>query len=642
MTAPADDAAAKALTLAQALQEMGWTAKAEEAYQGVLRDHPEHPEALYRLAQMLDGRGERAEAAALFRRAIAADPEAARAHLALARLLVLRMEVGEAAACYRRALALEPGDVDALVRYGSLREWEERLADAAALYGRAQVLAPAEPTVLRHVAAVYRAVGNPHAAEACLRTALAADPQRAESHAALGDALSAQDRAAEAAEAYGQAVALNPRLLAAQLGLGATLHALGRRDEAVERLCSAAVALSDDASAQMRIAGLLFDQGHEEAAITLYRGYADLFNDRRRYPGHAPRRVTVRPAAEVCRERGWPYRVVAPAAPVGVTGGDGKRFGYDLGEVFLAYAEDALLVPRLFAPLVGDALLVDGFNTNSRVSLTLIPHLVWHSPDERMLIDLTEPTVTVEEEAVLLGGGPNWSHGVLDWASKLAVLERFPELERLPVLVSGDIPRSILDLMEMLGLERGRLVTLPPDAVVAARRLWLPSLTHAYQKTAPMHVEFLRRRLAGAMAEGPARPRRRIFLSRRQAGYRMLLNEAEVLAALAPLGVEPVVPDGLSMAEQVALFASAELIVGPIGGGSAAIAFAPPGAAYVELVHDRIALAQYNVLTGLLGQRYRQIVGETAGNRSAYVFDHDFTVPPGAVVAAVRDVLCET
>ncbi|WP_431856781.1 glycosyltransferase 61 family protein [Azospirillum sp.] len=634
-----DDPAARSLMMAQALREAGWAAKAEDACRAVLRDHPRHPEALHQLALLHEARGARAEAVALLRLAIDADPEAARAHLALARLLALAQDMGGAVLSLRRALALAPGDTDALVRFGSLCEWETRTADAAALYGRAHLLAPGDPVVLRHLAGLHRAKGDPRSAEACLRAALDADPDDAETLAALGEVLRAQDRVAEAADAFAAAVALRDDLLDAHLGLGMARHALGRPDEAVAGLCAATAGLSGNATALLRIAGLLFDQGHEERAAAIYRDFADLVDNRGRYPGQAPRGVRLRPAAQVCGERGWPYHVVAPPASLRVAGGDGTRFGYDLPEVFLAFAEDPVVVPHLYAPLVGDALLVDGFNTNSRVSLTMLPHLVRHSPDDRMLIDLTEPSVTVEEEAVLLGGGPNWSHGVLDWASKLAVLERFPALSKLPVLVDARIPRSILDLMELLGLERGRMVPVPGDAVLKAKRLWLPSLTHPYQHMASMHVDFLRRRLAGAMAEGLAAPRRRIFLSRRQAGYRLLLNEAEVLVALAPLGVEPVVPDGLSMAEQITLFASAELIVGPIGGGSAAVAFASPGAAYVELAHARIALAQYNLLTGLLGQRYRRVVGDTAGNRTTNVFDHDFTVPPDAVVAAARALL---
>ncbi|WP_448189156.1 glycosyltransferase 61 family protein [Azospirillum sp. sgz301742] len=494
--------------------------------------------------------------------------------------------------------------------------------------------------MLRQVSGLYLTIGNTQAAEWCARRALAADASVAEIHLALGDALEAQGRHSEAVEAYERAIALHPLGLNAQLKLASALKALGRDDEAARQLDAAAANRAQDADALHRIGALLFDLGHEVAAAEIYRRFAAITGERTRFPGNPPRRVRVRPAAEACRAHGWPYHTVASPTPVHLTDATGASCTYETPEAFLAFAENAVIVPRVHAPLVGgDTLLIDGFSTSSRGSLTLVPHVVWHSPDERMLLDLPEPARTIEEEAILLGGGPNWSHGVLDWSSKLAVLERFPELRRLPVLVSADTIRPVRDLLELQGLEPDRIMPLTPGEVVCARRLWLPSLTHRYQYTAPMHVEFLRRHLAGPIGEGMGRPRRRIFLSRRQAGYRALLNEAEVLAALAPLGVEPVVAEDFPMAEQIALFASAELIVGPIGGGSAAIVFAPHDAAYVELVHSRITLPQYGLLTALLGQRYRQIVGEAAGNRSRYAFDHDFTVPAGEVATAVRELV---
>ena len=636
---PGEDATLKLLTLAQTLHEVGWLAKAEETYRNLLRDQPVHAQALYRLGLLRNEQGDHSEAMALLHASIAAAPDAACVHFALGRMLIISQDAVAAAERYKRAAALEPGNIEVLASLGILRLWEQCFDDAVKYFHRALTIVPDEPSVLRHLAGVFLIIGNPRAAEACVRKALAV-VGTAEGHTALGNALHAQERHSEAAEAYECAVALRPNSVEAHLGLASSLEAVGRRDDAVRHLCGAATVLTDAPEELLRIGKALFDLGDETAAQAVYGRFSALTADRKHYPGCPPRCVAVRPAADACRKHGWPYRTLAPSETIRVAGGDGTPYSYRLPEVFLAYAEDAVIVPALYAPLVGnDTLLVDGFNTNSRVSLPLIPHLVWHSPDERMLIDLPEPSRTIEEEAILLGGGVNWSHGVLDWMSKLAVLERTPELDHLPVLVAGNMLRSILDLAELLGLERSRMIPLTPGEVVRGRRLWLPSLTHNYQYTSPMHVEFLRRRLAGPIAEGLARPRRRIFLSRRQAGYRALLNEVEVLAALMPLGVEPVVPEDLPMAEQIALFASAELIVGPIGGGSAAIVFAQPGTAYVELVHRRIALPQYNILTGLLGQRYRQIVGEARSNRSVYVFDHDFTVSPIEVETEVRALL---
>lgn len=632
--------AEKALALAATLRELGWLAKAEETCRAALRDHPDHAELLHTLGVIRVQQDDRNEAKALFAAAVGRDPTKARHHISLGLLLTLTGDVTWAKACFRHALALEPANRQALIRMGALAKWERRLADALVILLRAVAIDPADPTALGHAANLHLALGDPQAAERFLRAALVRDDAAPSLYAKLGEALRRQEgRHREAADACRRALVLHPGSLDALLGLALALESLGQGEEAARDLRAAAAQFASP-DALLRIGGHLFERAHEEAAAEVYSRFAALTPERARYPGNPPRCVKVRPAAEACRAQEWPYRSAAPAFRAQVTGDEGIPYVYDVPEAFLAYAEDAEVLPRVHFPLVGgDTLLVDGFNASSRASLTMVPHIVWHSADERMLLDLPEPAHMVEEDAILLGGGPNWSHGVLDWSSKLAVLERFPDLERLPVLVSADTPRSIRALYELLGLAPDRMRFLPPGEVVRARRLWLPSLAHRYQHAAPMHVEFLRRRLAGPIGEGRARPRRRIFLSRRQAGYRALTNEAEVLASLAPLGVEPVVPEDLSMAEQIVLFASAELIVGPIGGASAAVVFAPPGAGYVELAHSRIALPQYRLLTALAGQRYRQIVGVVRGNRGPLDFDFDFAVSPEAVVAAARELL---
>ncbi|CAK0745447.1 hypothetical protein WCLP8_1570005 [uncultured Gammaproteobacteria bacterium] len=130
-----------------------------------------------------------------------------------------------------------------------------------------------------------------------------------------------------------------------------------------------------------------------------------------------------------------------------------------------------------------------------------------------------------------------------------------------------------------------------------------------------------------------------MFLTRRQAATRALVNEAEIVAALAPFGIEVMVAEDLSLIEQLHRFAEAELIVTPLGGGSAAQLFAPTTAAIVELTHRHVLLPQYGIVAALLGQRYRQLVGPTVWNRHPGNFDWDFTVEPAAVVRAVRELI---
>ncbi|HEU0080328.1 MAG TPA: glycosyltransferase family 61 protein, partial [Longimicrobiaceae bacterium] len=81
----------------------------------------------------------------------------------------------------------------------------------------------------------------------------------------------------------------------------------------------------------------------------------------------------------------------------------------------------------------------------------------------------------------------------------------------------------------------------------------------------------------------PEAPRERIYVSRGDAAHRRVRNEPEVMEALRARGFRCVAPGGMRVAEQAALFASAETVVGPHGSGFANLVFAAPGARVVEL-----------------------------------------------------------
>jgi capsular polysaccharide biosynthesis protein len=81
-------------------------------------------------------------------------------------------------------------------------------------------------------------------------------------------------------------------------------------------------------------------------------------------------------------------------------------------------------------------------------------------------------------------------------------------------------------------------------------------------------VQWLRRALGAPQTE----PARRLYLPRTT---RRIVNERQVLNMLAPRGFEVVSPEGLSLRDQIALFASAAVAVGAHGAAFANGIFSP-------------------------------------------------------------------
>ena len=67
-----------------------------------------------------------------------------------------------------------------------------------------------------------------------------------------------------------------------------------------------------------------------------------------------------------------------------------------------------------------------------------------------------------------------------------------------------------------------------------------------------------------------------IYVARSCGTHRALINEVEIIDALKKMGFTIVYPGKLKFVEQIALFANAQIIVGPTGAGLANIIFANP------------------------------------------------------------------
>lgn len=633
------------LSAAVAAHQTGDLAAATAGYRRILAFSPAYGE-VWRLAGVAALQAGAAQTAVgLIARAVRRDPADAEAWANRAGASAQAGERGASFYAYRCSLALNPVYFQAFNGYGAaLRDGGDDGA-AAVCWRRALRLDPGRADVMENLGVALTAGDPAEAAEAVdlLTCAAELNGGRPDTLAKLGDALVKAGRWGAALNAFKRALAVEPDHLNARLGEIKALDGAGDRGQALAR-CRALLAVAEragDADALLQAAGMLFDGGDGAGATAAYRRFTSLNADRRRFPGDGARGVTVRPAAEVCAARGLPYRRLSPPRRHTVRLFDGETLTYDLPETFIARIDDAEILPGNQSVVSGDVLLLDGLNPYSRASLGLVPRVIRHAPDERVLLDMDTPASAAwsDEEAALLGGSGNFSHNLNDWLSRLAVLEQAPETDSLPLLLAADASPGLVELLRLLGVDPARLARAAPGRIERRRRLWVPSLTHHFQHAAPEYVSFIRKRLAPLLAAGRADRPRRLYLTRRNAGYRAVVNEREVLAALAPFAIEVIAPEDFSIEAQIRLFAAAELIIGPVGGGSAAMMFVPPGAAAVELTHDRMLLPQYPILAALLGLRFARVIGRRTENRGPFAFDWDFRLSPEAVAAAVRAAL---
>jgi capsular polysaccharide biosynthesis protein len=219
----------------------------------------------------------------------------------------------------------------------------------------------------------------------------------------------------------------------------------------------------------------------------------------------------------------------------------------------------------------------------------------------------------------------------------------FDLLPRLDVLVRSGVPFDRLLAPDALGFQRETLdaagfpaprrISATPDTYLLAERLVVPSMPGTPGQAPPAACAYLRRLFASALGE--RRQFRRLYVSRNDTSRRHLTNEAELVAALEPLGFESVTMSGRSVAEQAALFAEAEVVVAPHGGALTNIVFCQPGTKVVELFPAGYTPVCFWTITDAIGLDYRPLFDQSVAPHDGSAQWLPYTVDPARVLAAL-------
>lgn len=217
-----------------------------------------------------------------------------------------------------------------------------------------------------------------------------------------------------------------------------------------------------------------------------------------------------------------------------------------------------------------------------------------------------------------------------------------------PVLVNDEMPSQHYQALRFF-LPDNPAIRLPRNISFRVRQLFaasMPTIVHdafadavAPTDSVRYHPAALARvRAAGApfLDKGS---RRKLFL-RRDSAYRKLLNIDELEEAAISVGFESIRCEALDFAEQVRIFSTASVIVGPTGAQLTNMVFAPSDAHIVPLYSDAPGNNYYlwAVMADLLGQKSTVIAGaRVRGSVSGRTPEahEDFTVEPETLMSVL-------
>lgn len=283
---------------------------------------------------------------------------------------------------------------------------------------------------------------------------------------------------------------------------------------------------------------------------------------------------------------------------------------YAVSEPTVVEVPDVTLVGRCPVPLDAEGTLVTMAVGKSNVALLNVlrswPALI------RYAVGRTRTDRTVDH-AVLLHNA--WSdgyfHWVLDDLTRLQGVERLVEQGVFPrpkVVVGPDPPTWQLEYLRLLGYTDDDVIRHAGTTLV--ENLVVPSMRREGE-VSPEALDWLVETISASIDVGPEDGPDRIYVSRSDASRRRVLNEDDLVDALADLGFERYVLTDLNVREQVALFSGAETVVAPHGANLTNVIFCDD-ARVVELYADWVSEA-YAVLSSLRGNGHEFVKCEPVG-----------------------------
>lgn len=188
----------------------------------------------------------------------------------------------------------------------------------------------------------------------------------------------------------------------------------------------------------------------------------------------------------------------------------------------------------------------------------------------------------------------NFCHWLCDWLPRLKAIRDNPDIFVLTLPLKSQWQ---INLLEAFGIGPERCLSLPKWGALRARTIYMPSgltqIWHPAYKAAPWAMEFLRENILphASVNLGP-----RIYLSRRDAPDRMVVNEDALEAYLKSIGFRCFSASEYTPVEQASIFHHARVVVSLHGAGLTNVLFCKPEARVLEIIPSTYSMPSFWIL----------------------------------------------
>lgn len=241
---------------------------------------------------------------------------------------------------------------------------------------------------------------------------------------------------------------------------------------------------------------------------------------------------------------------------------------------------------------------------------------------------------SIDEVVTVVGGKASGAffHWMVEIVPRLMGLYLSKEAAKRPIVMRPIHNRYQYETLDLLQMSP----TFVEEDVITVPGAWFPTHTITTSGSGQISPDVIAclNAFADMFRLPKAGGRRRLYISRADARKRKIRNEDELIEVLAANGFEVCRLATMSLAEQIAAFRSAEVVVGQHGAGLTLISVCSPGTKVVELYPAKwLAVSPFQSLASLAGLDYRMLLCPAEPKGQNDYHNSDISVEPAQVLS---------
>ena len=565
----------------------------------------------------------------------------------------------EAITACHKIMKLQPNLVDAYLIMGNALQMLRNFEEAIASYSQALKIQPDLAAAIANLGSVYLKQGKFEDAKNSCQKAIDIEPDFAIAYWNLGHALNEQNKLEKALPYWQKALELKPDLVGPEfhLDLGHVLRERGKLDEAIASYQKALKLKLNDHKIYQNLGDILGQQEKLDEAINYYIQALKIKpNSKETYIslGHTLRKKGSLDKANTCFTVCLPTNVLVEFDRTNANWSINSTLDHPLVEIinlsqklqkdsYLSSAktpdenvhpnlrETEIKCPETFVAIISNGRAWGDFFTSAIIT-----------PDGQVLKEISTgsfaliassdrlPTVSYIDGTVAflsVRGVESYYHWILDLVSRFELI-RAAEISLDNIdkfVVNSCVENFQKETLILLGIPEEKIIESSNLPHIQAKNLIVPSLPGSGR--IPKFVcDFLRKEFLKYANFEQEKRAKRLYISRKLAVSRRIINEDELVNFLREYGFDTVIFESMSFREQISFMAAAEVVIAPHGAGLTNLVFSSPGTKIVEIFNNNYVNGCFWVIANQIGLEYYYLTGEKSNIPQEYSVAEDILV----------------